>query len=140
MFRNHVTLVGRLTKEIQIAKTASGKSTTRFTLAVERKRAGDDQQSSADFISCIAWDKIAENLSVYTKKGSKIGIEGHISTRNYVGKDGRKVYVTEIVADEVEFLEPVRSAAKENTVEDTQPIPLFEDGSDEALLEEIEGE
>lgn len=97
---NRTQLVGRLTKDPEIRYTQSNKAVASFTLAVNR-RSKDD---GADFISCIAWDKTAELLGKWTHKGDRLGVCGRIQTRNYE-KDGRKVYVTEVVADEVEFLQ-----------------------------------
>lgn len=95
---NKVVLIGRTTKEIDLRYTQSNKAVASFTLAVDRRGEG------ADFISCVAWGNTAEVMSKYVRKGNKIGIHGHISTRSY-DKNGQKVYVTEVVADEVEFLE-----------------------------------
>ena len=95
---NKVTLIGRTTKDIELKKTNSNKLVCSFTLAVNR-----DKEHS-DFIDCIAWNKLAENLERFVKKGNRIGINGRIQTRSYDGQNG-KVYVTEVVADEVEFLE-----------------------------------
>lgn len=97
---NKVILTGRTTKEIDLRYTQSRKAVTSFTLAVDR-RSKDD---GADFISCVAWGNTAEAMSKYVRKGNKIAVSGHIATRSYE-KNGQKVYVTEVVADEVEFLE-----------------------------------
>lgn len=101
---NNVTLVGRLTKDIEIRKTNSGKSNTSFNLAVNR-RFKQEGQPDADFINCVAWNSVADALSKYTSKGSLIGITGRIQTRSYES-NGKKVYVTEVIVNEVTFLEP----------------------------------
>lgn len=100
---NNVTLVGRLTKDIEIRKTNSGKSNASFSLAVNR-RFKQEGQPDADFINCVAWGSVADALSKYTSKGSLIGITGRIQTRSYES-NGKKVYVTEVIVNEVTFLE-----------------------------------
>ena len=90
--------IGRVTKDIELRKTQSGKSVASFTLAVRRDK------DSTDWIPCIAWNKTAELLSQYVHKGNRIGVSGRIQTRNYES-NGQRVYVTEVVADEIEFLE-----------------------------------
>ncbi|MCR0532297.1 single-stranded DNA-binding protein [[Clostridium] innocuum] len=101
---NRVVAVGRLTKDPLLSRTMSGISTCAFTLAVNRRNqiAG---QPDADFINCVAWRKTAENITTYLHKGSLIGIEGRIQTRSYTNQQGQKVYVTEVVCDNVQFLE-----------------------------------
>lgn len=105
---NRVVLVGRITKDPVLRKTPNGTSVVSFTLAVNRniKKEG---QPDADFINCQAWGKTAEAMEKYTRKGSLIGVDGHIQTRNYDDKDGKRVYVTEVVADSVQFLESKKS-------------------------------
>lgn len=108
---NRVVLVGRLTKDAQLAYTPSGVANARFTLAVNRTFANQSGEREADFINCVAWRKTAENTANFTKKGSLVGIEGRIQTGSYEGQDGKRVYTTDIVADSVQFLEP-RGAAE----------------------------
>lgn len=96
--------IGRLTKDLELKTTQTGKAVTSFTLAINRI-SKNEGQPEADFIGCVAWNQTAELMSKYTGKGSLIGIEGRIQTRNYEDNTGRKVYVTEIVVDRVEFLE-----------------------------------
>ncbi|KYD28068.1 single-stranded DNA-binding protein [Geobacillus stearothermophilus] len=100
---NRATLVGRLVEDVDLRYTPSGIATATFTLAVTRPFANQEGVREADFIRCVAWRKTAENLANYTKKGSMIGVDGRIQTRSYE-KDGRRVYVTEVVADTVQFL------------------------------------
>lgn len=102
---NNVVLVGRLTKDVELKYTGSGIAVASFTVAVNRpfKTQGEDE---ADFINCVAWRKTAENTSNYTRKGSLVGITGRIQTRNYTNNEGRKVFITEVVAENVQFLEP----------------------------------
>lgn len=106
---NRVVLVGRITKDPMMRKTQSGMSVVSFTLAVNRRIQNQDQQ--ADFINCVAWNKTADFMASYVKKGSQLGVEGRIQTRNYDGTDGKKVYVTEVVAESVQFLESKKDAA-----------------------------
>ena len=104
---NRVVLVGRLTRDVEVRKTASGLSVATFTVACDRRMArGQDgnNQQSADFISCVAWRQAADFLGSYARKGALVGVEGRIQTRNY-DRDGQKVYVTEIVCDTVNLLE-----------------------------------
>ena len=96
---NHVSITGRVTKDIELRKTTTGKSTVTFVIAVPRDR------ETADFIQCVAWNQRAELMARYVRKGNKIGISGKIQTRKYGNRDGQTVYVTEILVDEVEFLE-----------------------------------
>ena len=104
---NRVVLVGRLTRDVEVRKTASGLSVATFTVACDRRMArGQDgnNQQSADFISCVAGRQAADFLGSYARKGALVGVEGRIQTRNY-DRDGQKVYVTEIVCDTVNLLE-----------------------------------
>ena len=104
---NRVVLVGRLTRDVEVRKTASGLSVATFTVACDRRMArGQDgnNQQSADFISCVAWRQAADFLGSYARKGALVGVEGRIQTRNY-DRDGQKGYVTEIVCDTVNLLE-----------------------------------
>ena len=100
---NTVVLTGRLTKDIELRRTTSGKTCTSFTLAVNRNK------QETDFINCVAWDKVAELLERYTHKGSQIGVEGRIQTRNYDDRNGKKVYITEVLVNSISFLEPIKS-------------------------------
>lgn len=101
---NKVYLIGRMTKDAEIRTTQNQTMVATFTLAVDRRFKDKDGQRQADFISCVAWRQTADFLSRYATKGSKIAVCGEIQTRNY-DKDGKKIYVTEVVVDEVEFAE-----------------------------------
>ncbi|MDO4702253.1 MAG: single-stranded DNA-binding protein [Erysipelotrichaceae bacterium] len=101
---NHVVLVGRLTKDVEVKKTQTGKSVASFTLACNRRFGGSSEQS-ADFINCVAWNQSADFLGQYASKGALVGVEGRISTRNYDDASGKKVYVTEVTCDHVQLLE-----------------------------------
>lgn len=105
---NNVVLAGRVTKDIELKVTPTGKSVCSFSLAVERKFVQNGEKVT-DFINCQLWGKSAETLEKYVKKGMMIGIEGRIQTRNYTNQHGQTVYVTEVVADSFSFLEKKQS-------------------------------
>lgn len=108
---NKVVIIGRLTKDPELKYTpGNGTAVTQITVAVDR-RFQKDGQKEADFIPVIIWGKAAENTAQYTEKGRLIGISGRIQTRSYEAKDGGKRYVTELVAEEVKFLEFVKKTA-----------------------------
>lgn len=97
---NNISLIGRLTKNVEQSKTSGGVSFARFSIAVPRKYSKDQ----TDFINCIAWRKTAELIGLYVHKGDRIGIDGFVQTGKYE-KDGRTVYTFDVVAENVEFLE-----------------------------------
>lgn len=102
---NSVALVGRLTKDPELKKSQSGISLCSFYLAVDRHVSRNAQvQQTADFISCVAWRQPAEYLTNYGHKGDMVELEGKIQTRNYDDRDGKKVYVTEVVADRLSLI------------------------------------
>src|SRR5699024_11608644 len=103
---NRVVLVGRLTKDPELKYTQSGIAVTRFTLAVNRTFTNQQGQREADFINCVTWRKQAENTANFLRKGSLAGVDGRIQTSSFDGKDGNRVFMTEVVADSVQFLEP----------------------------------
>ena len=105
---NTVVLTGRLTKDPELKFLQSGIAVCRFTLAVNRTFKSEGQPD-ADFVNCVAWRKQAENLANFLKKGSLAGVEGRIQTSSFDGKDGNRVFVTEVVANSVQFLEPKSS-------------------------------
>ncbi len=102
---NRVILVGRLTKDPALRKTASGTSVVSFTVACNRRFSGQNQEQQADFINCVAWRQTADFLSQYAAKGNLVGVEGRIQTRSYDDQTGKRVWVTEVVADNVQMLE-----------------------------------
>lgn len=93
--------IGRLTRDPDVKYTQSGKAVARFNLAIDRRRSADAEKQT-DFIPCVAWEKTAEVIAQYVSKGQKIAVEGRIQTRSYE-QDGRKVYVTEVVVQSMEF-------------------------------------
>ena len=110
---NRVVLVGRLTKDPELRYTPNGVAVATFTLAVNRNFSNQQGEREADFINCVVWRKPAENVANFLKKGSLAGVDGRVQTRNYEGQDGKRVYVTEIVAESVQFLEPKGGSAGE---------------------------
>lgn len=103
---NNVTLVGRLTKAVDLRYTGSGIAVAQTNLAVERPFTNQNGVRETDFIRIVIWRKAAENLSNFTTKGSLIGVTGRIQTRSYENNSGQKVYVTEVVCENVQYLEP----------------------------------
>lgn len=101
---NRVVLTGHLTKDPELKVTQSGLSVVQFVIGVQRQFARKDGEREADFISCVAWRKTAENIVKYFKKGQLIGIDGRVQTRSYDDKNGQRVYVTEVVVDNFAFL------------------------------------
>ena len=110
-----MVLIGRLTRDPELRKTQNGTSVCSFTLAVNRRQNQDGTQD-ADFINCVAWNKLADNIQLYQKKGNQLGIEGRINTRSYDNQQGQKVYVTEVIAESVQFLTPRNDFNKQNTL------------------------
>ena len=102
---NKVTLVGRLTRDVDSRTTESGKAMARFSVAVNRRFKNAEGNYDADFINCICYDKTAECIGKNFSKGSAIGIVGRIQTGSYTNKDGAKVYTTDVVVEDAEFVE-----------------------------------
>lgn len=121
---NKVILIGNLTKDPELTTTNSGISVCRFTLAVSRRFVGANGERETDFLNIVAWRSQAENCSKYLKKGSKCAVVGSLQTRSYDAQDGSKRYITEITADEVEFLATRAGdgAEKKDDVAELQPI------------------
>lgn len=125
---NRVVLVGRLTKDPELKYTPNGVPVATFTLAVNRAFTNQAGEKEADFINCVVWRKPAENVANFLKKGSLAGVDGRVQTRNYEGQDGKKVYVTEIMAESVQFLEPKAkdgspSDSRQSSSYNQAPIP-----------------
>lgn len=106
LMMNRVVLVGRLTKDPELRYTPNGVPVATFTLAVNRTFTNQQGEREADFINCVIWRKPAENVANFLKKGSLAGVDGRVQTRSYDGQDGKRVYVTEVLAESVQFLEP----------------------------------
>ena len=121
---NHSILTGRLTKEVEISYLQDGKAKAVFTLAVNRPFTNAQGEREADFIRCISWGKTAENVANYTTKGSKIGVQGRIQTGSYENQQGQKVYTTDIVVNEVEFLESKQPNQNGQQPQNVQQAPV----------------
>lgn len=120
---NKVILLGRLTKDPDVRYTQSTNTmVTSFTLAVNRRFVKQGEERQADFINCVAWNKTAEFVSKYFKKGQQVGVIGRIQTRNYDDEQGIKHYVTEVIAEEVYFA----GDKKDATQNDIQTTDDFE--------------
>ena len=117
---NKVCIVGRLTKEPEVKLTSNQTAYCNFTVAVDRKFKDKDGNRQADFIICVAWKQTATFIQKYFHKGSRIGLTGSIQTRTFEDHEGRTVYVTEVVVDDVEFVE---SASKTESTTAPAPIP-----------------
>lgn len=112
---NNLTLVGRLTVDPELRKTEKGVSVVNFTLAC-KKRTQTRRTDRCRLYKCVTWGKNADNLVNYTKKGTMIGIVGYIQTRNYEDKDGKKIYVTEAVAETIQYLSSPKEHSESKTM------------------------
>ncbi|WP_145447439.1 single-stranded DNA-binding protein [Staphylococcus hominis] len=106
---NRVVLVGRLTKDPEFRTTQSGIDVATFTLAVNRNFTNAQGEREADFINIIVFRKQAHNVNNYLSKGKLAGVDGRIQSRSYENQEGRRIFVTEVVVDSVQFLEPKNS-------------------------------
>jgi single-strand binding protein len=123
---NNVVLVGRLTKRPELKFTTNGTKYTQFSVATQRNFKNKSGEYEADFINCIMWRTAAENFVKFTDKGSLVGIEGRIQTRRY-DKDGRTVYITEVLAEGFSLLET------KETTEARNNQPVFNSNEDEPI-------
>ena len=105
---NKAILIGRLTKDPELRTTPTGRNVCQFSVAVSRNFTNANGEREADFINCVVWDKQAENLVKYQKKGNQIAVEGRIQTRNWDDEQGQKHYITEVVAEEAYFADSKR--------------------------------
>lgn len=131
---NKVILVGNLTKDPELIKTPNNINFSKFNLAVQRKFKNSNGENDVDFFSIIAWRVLAENCYKYLKKGSKISIVGNLQTRSYEDKDNRKRLITEVVAEEIEFISTKKNNGVENKKEPvTESINTFTPINDDDL-------
>lgn len=121
---NRIIITGRLTDKPQLRYTQSNKAFARFTLAVNRQRKQDGTQE-ADFINCIAWDKTAELICNYLGKGSFIGVEGRLQTGTYERTDGTRGYTTDVLVQNIEFLEKKKSETQATQNNELDPYSLM---------------
>ncbi len=132
---NKAILVGRLTKDPELRATTSGTSVVSFTVACDRRFVKQGEERKADFINCIAWQKSAEAISQYFKKGDRIALEGSIQVRDWTDNDGKKHYATEVVVDQWEFAQSKNecAAVSQQASEPTENIDGFMPIEDEDL-------
>lgn len=102
---NRSVLVGRLTRDPELRRTANGTPVASFTLAVNRNFKNQNGEQQADFIPCVVWNKSAENVDQYCSKGALVGVDGHLQSRSYDNQNGQKVFVLELVCDSVQFID-----------------------------------
>ena len=137
---NKVILIGRTTRDVDFRRTASGTPVATFTLALDNRFVLKDGKPTTDFINCVAWNKTAETMDKYVKKGMMIAVEGRIQTRNYENKDGNKVYVTEVVCENMRMLESRGSNTGTTYLEDYEPSNGYQkdESSDAENIESTE--
>ncbi|MDO4288319.1 MAG: single-stranded DNA-binding protein [Eubacterium sp.] len=126
---NKIVLIGRMVRDPELRTTTTGKSMTRFGVAVERKYK-QEGQPTADFIDVVAWGRLAEIIVQYMKKGRRIAINGRLQTGSYTAKDGSKRYVTDVILEEFDFIESARErqlqeTAREVSLESTPEFHLI---------------
>jgi single-strand DNA-binding protein len=129
---NNVMLIGRITKNIELRYTQSNRACANFSIAVNRPyKNGEERQ--ADFINIVSWGNLAENLNKYTSKGSLVGVEGRLQTRTYEASDCKKRAITEVLANNIQFLEPKKEKTEEKV---NDPFKEFGDRINNGLPEE----
>ena len=120
---NLVVLIGRMTKDVELRRTGSGKAVASFTLAVNKDYRNEQGGYDADFIECVAFEQKAETISKYVHKGDRFAVLGQLATRSYENKEGKKVKVTEVKVTGFDFLEGKKQTENtENTSGDFEPI------------------
>ncbi|AXI01165.1 single-stranded DNA-binding protein [Sporosarcina sp. PTS2304] len=126
---NQVALVGRITKDLTLKEHTSGRVNATFVLAINRSFKNANGEVATDFVLCSVWGRTAENLVRHCGKGSLVGVSGSIHTRNYEREDRSKVYITEVVCDEIRFLssKSARSKHSENTAPSSTESKQFEE-------------
>lgn len=118
---NKAFLIGRLTRDPELRYSSSNAAIVNFSIAIDRQYTNSNGQRETDFINIVAFQKQAENIKKYVTKGSLVAVDGRIQTRNYDDKDGKKVYVTEVIADRVQFLSS-KSSSTESVVTNTDNV------------------
>lgn len=124
---NNTVLTGRITRNPELKYTGSGTAVVSFGLAVDRTFTNAQGEREADFINCVAWRKTAELIANSLRKGSLFGVVGRVQTRNYTNNDGKKVYVTEVVCESVQFLESKNSNQHSDNNRNNRKSPDFDD-------------
>lgn len=134
---NRVVLIGRITKDPEKKVTQNNTSVVSFTLAVDSRYTNDQGEKKADFIQCVTWNKSADFMANYVKKGSLLGVEGRIQTRTYETNNGETRYVTEVVCDSVQSLESRREAAPAQPTYEPEEDPFVSSGKSLATEEDL---
>lgn len=135
---NTVSLIGRLTRDPELRQTTTGQKVCAFSLAVNRMKKKDEQEAQADFPNIVAWNHDAEYLTQYGQKGDQVAVTGRIQTRNYDDKDGRKVYVTEVVANSIQLIGGRKSQSAGSDIFRTGET-ITKDDISKQIQEEAEG-
>ena len=118
---NNVTLIGRLTRDAELRYTPNNIATAQFNIACNRNFKNANDEYDADFINCVMWREQAERFCNWTRKGMLVGIVGRIQTRSYENKQGQRVYVTEVVAENFQILEKRDNTANQNSMTEQMP-------------------
>ena len=124
---NRAVIVGRLTRDPDLRYTSNGHAVANFTVAVNRPFKSENGEQEADFVNCVAWRKQAENLANYMRKGSLVGVDGRIQTRSYENQEGRRVFVTEVLAEHITFLES-KNETQQTQQAQTESNPFENEG------------
>lgn len=127
---NKCCIVGRLVKDPEVKLTSNQTKFCSFTIAVDRRFKDANGQRQADFISCVAWKQTAEFIQKYFHKGNRIGICGSIQTRSYEDQNGQKHFITEVLAEEVEFVESQQEVQPQATVQAEAPQQAVQEEPD----------
>lgn len=139
---NRAVITGRLTKDPELRYTANGNAVVSFTVAVNRTFTNSQGEREADFINCVMWRKAAENFANFTHKGSLVGIDGRIQTRNYENDQGNKVFVTEVLGENFSLLESRshdQQQSQQTKTEPTQTVPTQTNQPQKKTYEETNG-
>ena len=137
---NKVVLIGRLSREPELRHTTSGTPVCQINIAINRPVA-QDKEPETDFINVVLWNKQAENVAKYVTKGGQVAVEGRIQTRSYENNEGKKTFVTEVIASNVEFLQTKKNdtskTSEENTTEASDPYAEFGNSITVEQLDEL---
>ena len=122
---NKACLIGRLTRDPELRYTSSNKAVASFTLAVNRQFTNQSGEREADFIPVVVWGKQAENVNKYIKQGDQLAVEGRIQTRTFDDQNGQKRYVTEVIAESVQFLEKKKEQTQQEPFQNQTNCQVF---------------
>lgn len=132
---NKIMLIGRLTKDVELRYTqTTNTAVASFSLAVNRKFVKTGEERQADFFNIVAWNKLAETTSKYLKKGNQVAISGRLETRSWDDENGQKHYITEIIAEEVDFIESKSHKADETILNSNTPVNSVSEENTEDLI------